>query len=175
MAVVTVKSTAITNRDATPVTLNNPILQDGMVRTSCGLATIASTDQSTSKYIFCSVPSNARIVGLNLSTDATPGGGSVAGTLGLYDTTLNGSAAIANFDQFGTAIDMHTAALTKSNIMFHSGAATNGLTVANAQKAIWDFLALSSDPVKYYDVVMTLSADNSTGAVKMFLQVDYTL
>lgn len=175
MAVVLgTKSTYITNRDSTPVKLSNPVLADGAVRSSIGLVTMASTDSSTSTYVLASIPSNARIIGLNLTTD-TAAGGSCAGKLGLYDTTANGGAIVASGDQFGTSIDLHSAALTKSNQMFHSGAATNGLTVANGEKAVWDFLALTADSNKMYDIVLTLSADNSTSAVKILLQVDYVL
>jgi hypothetical protein len=174
MAVVNTLSTVLTNRDATPVTLSNPTVNDGLVRSSVGQVSIGLADSSTSTYRFISIPSNARIIGLNISTDAAAGG-SCAGTLGLYDTTANGSAGVASHDQFGTAIDLHTAALTKSNQMFHSGAATNGLTIANASKAVWSFLALSSDPNKFYDIVLTLTADNSTNAVACVLQVDYVV
>ena len=174
--VVNTLSTQLTHRDATPKVLESPSTQDGLVRSSIAQVTIGSTDSSTSVYRMVSIPSNARIVGLSITTDTTAGG-SCAGTLGLYDTTANGSAGIASHDQFGTAIDLHTAALSKSNVMFHSGAATNGLTAANAGKAIWDFLALSPavDPSKFYDICFTTTADNSSNAVVFNLHVEYVV
>jgi hypothetical protein len=172
MGAVNLKSTQITNRDATPAVLSSPATKDGMVRSSVAKVTMGSADSGTSTYKFMSIPSNARITGMSLTTDTTAGG-SCAIKLGVYDTTANGGAIVGSGDQFGTSIDLHTAALTRSNQMFHSGAAS--LTVANAEKMLWDALALSSDPNKEYDITATLTADNSSNAVVMILQVDYVI
>ena len=59
MAVVNLKSTAITNATATPRVPNSTTLEKGIVRRSIGLAVMAATDSAASTYRICRVPSSA--------------------------------------------------------------------------------------------------------------------
>lgn len=149
MAVVTTKATAITNRDATPQVLNNAILEGGIPREFVGTIEAGNGDSIGSKYLFGSIPSNARVSQILLSVD---GGGTVgAGDIGLYDTTANGGAVV-DADFFASAQSI-VAALTNSDVTHESGV----FGKEDVEKRVWEALGLASDPKKDYDVVMTLT------------------
>lgn len=180
MGIVNTKSTQITNRDAIPSVLNNPGAGGGgagaFVREAFGSANVAATDASTSTYRLCSIPSNARISGVFVYTDAVPGGGACAADIGLYDVSgpvaVSSGAKIGDGDHFAEALDIHTAILNGSDITFK---ANEDSVVSSANQFVWQVLGLSSDPIKLYDVVATLTADNSTGAFKLGVKVQYVL
>src|ERR1051326_5543196 len=90
MAVVNLKSGAITNRDATPEVLNNPSVDGGHIQEAVGLIAAGTADSSTSTYKIAQIPSNARISQV-LIWNATFGG-SCAADFGIYETTANGGA-----------------------------------------------------------------------------------
>lgn len=156
MAVVTTKSGAITNRDATPRELNDNFLEGGMLKESVGKVEVATGDSSTSKYIMMQVPSNARISQLLLYSDDM-GTGTLA-DVGIWDTTDNGSAVV-DADFFASAVSLKDGAVNGTDIAHESGV----FNVDDAEKPLWEALGLSSDPNKYYDVVAQLTADADTG------------
>lgn len=165
MAVVTVKSTQITNRDATPRVLGNARSTGARVQRALGAVAIANGDSIGSKYLFCSVPSNALPSSLKVTNNA---GGTVGtGDIGLYRTTEDGGAVV-DADFFASALSV-VSALTKSEQMYESGV----ITVANAEKPIWELLGLSADPKVVYDVVMTLTAATDA-AHNTLVEIDYT-
>ena len=149
MAVVTTKSTQITNRDSTPVVLSNDAVVRGGVKSACGTVASANGDSANSLYITCTIPSNARIVAAFLYCDAL--GGTAAGDVGLYDTTANGGAVVSG--QFFAAGQTLVSALTGTNIR---KSAVN--TVPKFEQYVWQVLGLTSDPNKMYDVVVKLTA-----------------
>lgn len=167
MAVVTTKSSVITNRDATPVVFNQGRLTGGRVQSSRGVVAIANGDSATSKFIVCSIPSNAVVTSVRLT--APDIGTTTAADVGLYQTTANGGA-VADADLFGSAVSLNGGAITKSEVMFESGV----VTIANAEKAVWEHLALTADSKRDYDVVLTLTgAADAAGSV--LVEVDYVV
>lgn len=148
MAVVTVKSSQITNRDATPVVLSNDATVKGITKGACGQAVVTNGDSIASFYILCTIPSNARISDCLLYCDAITG---AAGDIGLYDTTLNGGAIVSG--TFFAAAQSLAAILTGTNLR---KSAVN--TVAKFEQFLWQVLGLASDPNKTYDVVIKLTA-----------------
>lgn len=156
MAVVTIKSTQITNRDAQPVVLGNDATVKGITKSACGQAPVTNGDSIASFYILCSVPSNARIQDVLLYCDAIT---SAAGDIGLYDTTLNGGAVVSG--TFFAAAQTLAAILTGTNLR---KSAVN--TIAKFEQFLWQVLGLASDPNKVYDVVIKLTAGaTATGNV----------
>lgn len=155
MAVVTVKSTAITNRDATPAVPNNAHIQHGGLKECVATYEVATGDSSTSKYRMMQVPSNARISQLLLVTDDM--GTATAADFGIYDTTENGGSVV-DADFFSAAVSLNGGALSDSDIT-HG----NAFGKEDAEKPLWEALGLTSDPKKYYDVVATLTADADAG------------
>lgn len=167
MAVVTVKSTQITNRDATPRVAINGRVQGGSIRHARGVCTVTSGNDIASKYIACSVPSNAVMVSLRLSSPDL--GTTTVADVGLYKTTADGSAVV-DADLFGSAVSLKDGAISKSEVLFES----TTITLANSEKALWEHLGLTSDPNLFYDIVLTLTAAaDGTGSV--LVEADYTI
>lgn len=166
MAVVTTKSTQITNRDAIPMVLSNGRVDGGRVHHARGVCAIANGDSIGSKFLFCSVPSNA--VPISVRVTAPDIGTTTAGDLGVYRTTKDG-AAVVNATLFGSAIVLNAGAVTKQENLYESAV----VTIANGEKALWELLGLSSDPSVDYDIVLTLTgAADAAGSV--LVEIDFT-
>lgn len=166
MAVVTTKSTQITNRDATPRVLNNGRVDGGRVHHARGVAAAANGDSVGSKLIFCSLPSNAVPVSARVTSPDI--GTTTAANLGLYRTTADGGAVV-DADFFASALSLSGGALTKSEALFESGV----VTIANGEKPLWELLGLTADPQVMYDVVATLTgAADAAGSI--LVEIDYT-
>jgi hypothetical protein len=167
MAVVTVKSTQISNRDASPVVLSSGALTGANLKESVGTVAITSGDSIASKYLICEVPSNAVIK--HVGIEAPDIGTTTAGDLGLYQTTQNGGAA-ADVDLFCSALALGSAAIVAgTNQMYESGV----YTVATSTQAVWQKLGLTSDPGRNYDLALTLTAAaDATGTIAV--SVKYT-
>jgi hypothetical protein len=156
MAVVTVKSGAITNRDATPRVHSNPGLLDGMGRKFVGTAEAANGDSIASKYILGQLPSNARNVLIKLYCDAIT---TCAGDVGIYRSTEDGGAVV-DVDFFASAQSLASAITTGTEVQ-HEADATDagvGYGLADLEKPLWQALQLTADPGVVYDVVVTLTA-----------------
>ncbi len=170
MAVVTVKSTQITNRDSSPTLISNDYLTAARMHEATGVVAIGAADSATSAYIFCSIPSNARVSQVLLSTDAATGA-NMACTLGLSDTTANGGAVVkAAF--FATGIST-SSVLSASDVTCNNATACN--KVSAGEQRVWEALGLSADPFKFYDVVLASTVNNSTTGANAKLLVRYTV
>ncbi len=162
MAVVTVKSQAITNRDSTPSVMNDAANFKGRLQSFIASAAITSGDSVGSKYILGSIPSNAVVHSL-LVTSPDIGTTTVA-DVGLYKSTADGGAVV-DVDYFDDALSLKDGALANLDVAFN-----NALTTANCHKKVWEGLALSADPSLMYDVVLTLEgAADATGTVMVKL------
>lgn len=163
MAVVTLKSTAVTNANATPRVQNSVGLEGGkLVRAVNGFATLGSGDDIASKYRFGKIRSDDFVDRIRLvSADVGTAG---AGDLGLYDLlTASNGGTVVDVDFFGSAIVLSGGAID-SDVTFESAAA--GGLYTNAEKRVWEALGLSTDPGKEYDVTLTLTtATDATGSV----------
>jgi hypothetical protein len=168
MAVVTVKSTQITNRDATPRVLSNSRIVKADVQHARGVVLITSGNTTASKYIACSIPSNA--VPISVRVSAPDIGTTTAGDVGLYKNTGDGGAVV-DVDFFASALSLSGGALSKSEIVNEAAAIA---TPANGEKPVWELLGLSADPGLIYDVVLTLTAD-ADGTGSALFEVDYTV
>lgn len=159
MAVVTVKSAVITNRDSTPQVKSNSTLDAGLMRESAGKVEVTAADTSTSKYILCQVPSNARISQLLIYSDDM--GTATAADFGIYQTTENGGAVV-DVDCFASALSLNGGALNGVDITYE--AAATGVADPDAvEKPLWQVLALSADPKRMYDLVATLTTTSDVG------------
>lgn len=167
MATVSVSSTQITNRDATPKVLSNARLTRGTMLVSCGYAESSAADDIGSKYKMCSVPSNARIHSVLLSCDSTGTAG--AADVGIYQTTENGGAVV-DADFFTAAKSLATA-LKNSDVTFGN---TAGYGVEEGEKPLWEALGLTSDPKRDYDIVLTVTTA-TVSAASIFLQCAYVI
>jgi len=159
MAVVAVKSTLITNADATPVVLNSPRVDGAFEHVKVATAAITSGDSVDSTYRMFRVPSNAVVTDLRIY--APDIGTTTIADIGLY--AADGGAVVdANF--FADALSLKDGALNGVDVL-HEAAV---FTIANSGKELWDALGLTSDPSVSYDVALTLTgAADATGTVKL--------
>ncbi len=152
-----IKSTIITNADATPATINTAQLANGRERSMRGVVTATTTKDAGSTYRFFRIKSNDLVKQLLL--DNASWGASCTADFGLYKTAADGGAVV-DADFFASAVDMNTANRAL-DITRESGV----ITVANMEKPVWELLGLSADPQIEYDVAATLvAATAATGA-----------
>lgn len=164
MAVVSTKSSQITNRDALPRVISNGFLTKAAKKQARGVVTAVSGDSIASKYYFCSIPSNALVSAVLVSCPDI--GTTGAMDLGLYKSPDDGGAVV-DADFFKAALSVSGGALAKSDQTYG-----NVITIANAEKRIWEHLGLTSDPGLMYDVVGTLTAAQDAGGA-ILVEVDY--
>ncbi len=161
MAVVAVKSTLVTNADATPAVLNNPRVDGGYERIEVSTVAITSGDTTASTYRMFRVPSNAVMTDLRIYSPDI--GTTTIADIGLYRTAKDGGA-VQDADFFASALSLKDGALNGVDVL-HEAAV---FTIANSGKELWDALGLTSDPSVFYDVALTLTADaDATGTVKL--------
>ena len=157
MAVVALKTTQITNADATPPTMNPVTLWGGRVRSQVGTVEVTNGDSIGSTYRLCRVPSNARVERISLLCDAFT---SAAADLGLYQTAATGGAVV-DADAYGSAISIASAIST--TVTNHAHEARD---VANITKRVYEDAGLSTDSQREYDIAITLTAAaTATGTV----------
>lgn len=163
MAVVTVKSKAITNRDATPRVINDAAYADIQIRQFIGAAAVANGDSVGSKYIMGQIPSNALVSSLFLN--APDIGTTTAADIGLYKTTADGGAVV-DADFFKAAQALNAGPYTDVEV-----ANGNVISLANSEKRVYELLGLTLDPNIKYDVVLTLTgAADAAGTVQLKCQ-----
>jgi len=162
MALETVKSSVITDRDATPRVLANSRLVKANLLENIGICEVSALASIGSKYIFARIPSNARISELLLHSDDVGATGDA--DFGIYETTENGGAVV-DADHFASALDINAAALAGTNIAHESGV----FPIESLEMPLWEALGLTEDPNKEYDIVATLTeaaADGGTLVLK---------
>lgn len=169
MAVVAVKSTAVTNQTATP-RVQNPVGNENgtVVRAVNGFAVMANGDSIGSTYRIGKVRSSdymdrIRIVSADVGTTG-------ATDVGLYDLlSASNGGTVVDADFFASAVVLSGGAID-SDITFESAAA--GGLYTNGEKRIWEMLGLTSDPQKEYDVTLTLTtATDATATVLLRVYV----
>jgi hypothetical protein len=162
MAVETIKSLTISNRDATPSVPTVAAIAGGNMKNAQGNVVVSASASIGSLYPMVSVPSNCRIESVVLQCAAL--GSGCTANIGVYAPTspspsllaLNSSytanAAIsATF--FASGVDV-SGALTPVNEISQSG--TN--TIAKQGQELWQALGLASDPMCMLDVSVALAA-----------------
>ncbi len=165
MAVVTTKSSAITNRDATPPVKNGMQLGPRSVYEQVATVEVANGDSIGSKLVLMSLPSNARMSALWLLCDAITSG---AADFGIYRTTQDGGAVV-DADCFASAQSIASAITTGTNILHESGV----LDISEIEQPLWQILGLTADPNVMYDLVATLTAA-AAAAGTLTARVTYT-
>ncbi|MDH5640521.1 MAG: hypothetical protein OEY28_04445 [Nitrospira sp.] len=159
MAVVAVKSTLITNADATPVVLNSPRVDGAFEHVKVATAAITSGDDIASTYRMFRVPSNAVMTDLRIYSPDI--GTTTIADIGLYAAD---GGAVADADFFASALSLKDGSLNGVDVL-HEAAV---FTIANSGKELWDALGLTSDPSVFYDVAFTLTAAaDATATVKL--------
>jgi len=172
MAINNRSSTAITNRDASPLVLSNPSFSKQEITEAMDYVQAVNGDSAGSVYRLCNTKSNFRVSDILLQCAALGAGALL--DIGAYygndakdiftGATLNGAVIDADF--FGSAIDV-SGALGKTNVTNESG--TN--TIDKQQMPLWQALGLAKDPECSIDICATVNvAIAATGLLGMTLR-----
>jgi hypothetical protein len=170
---LTLKSTAITNREATPRVMNNAGAGGpGMARVTYGyIASVTAALSATSIIRLCEVPSNAIVSSVKVTSGAQGAG---KFNIGLYRNNTDGGALVASGSDsfFTTDLDCASAVLDQECVM----KATSGNTLAKRNQPLWQALGLTSDPGTTFDVAATVhTTDVTTGTGALGAVVTFTL
>jgi len=170
MAVVTLKSTAVTNSDAFPQTLSPQRIDGGRIRERVGVIEAGAADSIGSVYRLMRINSVDRVSRLLLSCDAIT---TAVGDIGIYDISAVNAGAVVDVDFFASAQAL-TSALVNQDVTHEADAADagTGFGLADVEKPLWQALGLAADPGKQYDVAITLTAA-ATGAGTVVLRLQY--
>lgn len=169
MAVVTTKSTAVTNGDALPQALSPQKIDGGRLRERVGVIEAVSGDSIASIYRLLRVNSGDRVSRLLLSCDAIT---TCAGDIGVYDITAVNAGAVVDVDFFASAQSL-AAALVNVDVGHEADPADAGagFGLADVEKSLWQALGLAADPGKQYDIAVTLTAAaGSAGTIALKMQ-----
>jgi hypothetical protein len=156
MAVVTKKSTYITNRDATPTVPTGASVAGGVIREATGYVAAVNGDSATSVYTMASMPSNVRVNAVRLTCEALGAGAKV--NCGVYWPTsvpanigaTAGSAIAATL--FASALDV-SAALAITDITNQSG----NNTIDKQEMELWQAAGLATDPGCMLDISVAVN------------------
>jgi hypothetical protein len=175
MAVDHVKSTFITNADASPAVANTA--GEGgpaAIRSIEGSAVGVASSSVASTYQFVRVPSNCKVKAIFFESAAQTAG---ALDLGLYfatdgvggkPTALVAASAIDQ-DFFASAIVVSTA-VSMTEVSDES----TTYTFDKRTQPLWQAVGLTADPGGYFDVVGTVTTAFTTAAARMGVEVFYT-
>lgn len=177
MAVDHVKSTPITNLDATPAVQNSTGEgAPGVLRNLEGSAVAIVSGSADATYQLVRLPTNAKVKSIRFES-AAQGAGKF--DLGVYyssdgrfgrPTTLLAAAAVDQ-DFFATDIDCASAVVI-TNVTNESG--TN--TIDKRNQPLWQAVGLTSDPGGDFDIVATVHTTAiTTGTGRLGISVDYVL
>lgn len=163
MAVVNTKSTAVTNADAVPAKPSPLHISDGRVYERVGTVEVAAADTDDSVYRMVRVHSSERVSQIDLFNDAITSGSVY--DLGLWDTAENGGAVVSQ-ELWASDVTMVSARATPTELTYEA-TATN---IDKIEKRLWELLALTADPNKYYDIAFKATTVGS-GAGTISLRV----
>lgn len=175
MAVVTLKSTPVTNRDASPQVANNAGKGAGYRsrKVDGQLVADAADNSSGSTYRLCRVPSNCIVK--SVTWDHTAFGGSCAGDVGVYypaagpDLGIGQTAsAVIDADLFASALTLVSLLTAPLDVTSESGV----YTLDERTLPLWQAAGLSADPGGKFDVVVTLTAA-AAAAGRVMVTVEY--
>lgn len=158
------KSTLLTNRDATPKVLTDGFLSGGTGTESVGSVLTGTSDAAGSTYRLVQVPSDARLDVLKWQTSASLGSGCILDVAVWYPTVVPQGGAnflaasvggtLISSSIFATALGGTTAAIASTDITNQSG----NYTVQIQEQPMWQVLGLVSDPEIDFDMGFTLRA-----------------
>jgi hypothetical protein len=164
---LTLKSTALVNREATPRVFNDPG-QGAGGRVMCAVGHLASVTASlsiTSVIRLVMIPSNAIVIRVDFQAGAQGAG---KFDLGLYRTNADGGAVV-DADYFVSAVDC-ASAVALADIQTESTVNT----MAKQSQQIWEAAGMTADPKSNLDVALTVvTTDVTTGTTAVAVKVWY--
>ncbi len=176
MALVHVKSTSVTNSDASP-SVANTAGEGGPapLKHVTGIATGTASANIDSTFQMVRVPSNAKIKRIILQTQSQTVGVTDVGLyyatdgIGGHATTLLVAAAI---DRVFFATSINLATTTPQDVICNP--ITSTYTPDKRNMPLWQAAGLTTDPGGWLDIVLSLTTAITTGGGVMVLNVEYT-
>lgn len=174
MAVEHVKSTPVTNLDATPIVPSTAGEGGkGYLTEISGYVTAPASASADSTFRFVRVPTTAKIKAVVLASGAQ-GAGKV--DVGLYYPTT-GRTGVADLaanaldqDFFATDVDL-ASAVQPTDVTFEAGA---GYILSEINTPLWQAAGLTSDPGGFLDIAATVHTTAvTTGTGVIMLSVRY--
>lgn len=175
MAVVTTKSTQLTNRDATPRALTDPFIGAGSTTEGYGWVTANAGDSIGSFYKMMQVPSNCRLTSLRLAC-ANLGTGVTVDVGAFYPPVIpQGGGQFLNGALAGTLVGGVSSqiapglAASAAIASFQDVISTANMSLAQQEMPLWQMLGLSADPEVSFDIgyVVRGAAVGTTGQIAM--------
>ncbi len=160
MTTEALKTTAITNLDATPPVRTTNYGQRLQVLYGNLTATTGKTAGST--YQMIRVPSSATLHSLKVWLDGAVTTFDADITLYYSDQALDGSVAVAGTGAvaahiFATAVDLHASVAPVEYLL------GGNITGAKLGEPLWQMSGLSADPMCFFDIVL-LTTSTTSGA-----------
>ncbi len=184
MTTEALKSTPITNLDATPVVISTSGEgAEGYARGLSGFVTVSASMAALSTYQLVRVPTNAKVKSVVFESEAQGAG---KFQLGLYYSTstvdgtpvakqglvVTSSGSVSQVNFFSGDIDCASAVLPTEKI--YAGTALNTLDKRN--QPLWQAAGLAADPGGNFDIVATThTTDVTTGTGKMGVYATYVM
>lgn len=155
MTTYVVKSTVISNRDATPKVLQDAYISGADIRETWGyVQTNGAADGAGSLYLLCTLPSNARVTSLLYSTNGLGSGCKL--DIGVWYPTFIPVGAGLSASLANTAINstIFASAYTASQAYDSQELVVAAAIPINSQeKQLWQVAGLTSDPMIDLDIV----------------------
>ena len=165
MAVVTVKSTRISNAEAPTQTLDSIVVNHGRKRSQCSTVEVTNGDSIASKFVLGRIHSSWRITSIKVFLDAIT---SAAADFGIYQTSAfpaNGGAVVV-VAAYASAQSLAAASLVGIEVAYEAK------DIVNIQRQVWQDAGLTSDPNRWYELVATLTAA-ATGSGTLSVELEY--
>lgn len=152
MAVVTTKSTRISNAESVVQTLDSPGVNHGKLRRTVATIEAAAGDSIASIYRMVRLHSSWTVASIRIFCDAL--GGSTAADVGLYQCSANPAlgGAVAAVSAYSTAVSLVSAITTGTEIAYEAR------DIANLQRQVFQDAGASADTNRWYELALTLTA-----------------
>jgi hypothetical protein len=175
MAVVYTKSTAVTNRDATPPVINDGRIQRGVLKSAVGSVAVGAADSATSYYPLIEVPTTAMIRSVLL--ECPSGMTSMAGDIGVFKNTANSAGVttgVAANTGSGSIFAAATTLASAANRKEVTNLNSNAYPTDKREQPLWQAIGLTADPGGTFDIGIKVTTANSGAAGRVGLEVTYT-
>lgn len=161
MAVVTTKTTRISNAENATQTLDSPGVNHGKLRRVVATLEAVSGDSIASQYRMVRVHSSWSIASIRLFCDAIT---TCAGDVGLYQCSAkpNNGGAVVSATTYASAVSLASAITTGTEIAYEAR------DIANLQRQVWQDAGATTDPNTFYELTVTLTAAaGSAGTISL--------
>lgn len=161
----TLKTTLISNREATPNVQTPSRLNGARKRSIITTLETLTTHDTADIYVICAVESHWAITSIKVYQDALT---AMAADVGIY--TAASTPVVVDVDAYASAVDFSGASLVGLEVAFEAR------DVANLGQQVWSDVAtaasLTADPKTTYYLALTLTGDVATAGTMSF-QIEY--